>query len=96
MKGLSVHTVPVSGRRILQRGQGMTEYIIITALIAIAAIAAVTYFGHTARSQVSGMANELAGKSANKDIKDAKAAAGDARKEEQEKTLDSYNNTTAH
>jgi pilus assembly protein Flp/PilA len=39
-----------NGVRIRQRGQGMTEYIIITALIAIAAIAAVTYFGSTVRA----------------------------------------------
>jgi Flp pilus assembly pilin Flp len=39
----------------------MTEYIIITALIAIAAIAAVAMFGGTVRSQVAGMAQELGG-----------------------------------
>jgi pilus assembly protein Flp/PilA len=53
----------VSIRRALrrQRGQGMTEYIIITALIAIAAISAVAFFGGTVRSQVGGMAQELGG-----------------------------------
>ena len=49
-------------------GQGMTEYIIITALIAIAAIGAVMYFGRTARSQIGGMAEELSGQSATSDI----------------------------
>ena len=49
------------GNRVRQRGQGMTEYIIITALIAIAAIAAVSYFGGTVRAQVGGMAQELGG-----------------------------------
>nr|WP_049622663.1 hypothetical protein [Frateuria defendens] len=74
----------------------MTEYIIITALIAIAAIAAVTYFGHTARAQVAGMANELSGKKATTDINNAQSAAGNARNEGQtEKGLQSYNNTTA-
>ena len=47
-----------NGVRIRQRGQGMTEYIIITALIAIAAIAAVTYFGSTVRAQVGAMGKE--------------------------------------
>ena len=47
-----------------QRGQGMTEYIIIVALIAIAAIGAVTFFGGTVRSQVAGMAQELSGQDA--------------------------------
>ena len=32
-------------RKLDQRGQGMTEYIILVALIAVAAIAAVKYFG---------------------------------------------------
>ena len=48
--------------RRLQRGQGMTEYIIITALIAIGAIGAFVAFGDVVRGQVGGMAEELAGK----------------------------------
>lgn len=44
-----------------QLGQGMTEYIIIVALIAIAAIAVYTVFGDVIRQQVGGMAAELAG-----------------------------------
>ncbi|MEE9552362.1 MAG: hypothetical protein V3V89_04890 [Gammaproteobacteria bacterium] len=46
---------------IKQLGQGMTEYIIIVALIAIAAIAVYTLFGDVVREQVGGMAAELAG-----------------------------------
>ncbi|ANJ67005.1 pilus assembly protein [Halothiobacillus diazotrophicus] len=84
------------GLRTRQHGQGMTEYIIITALIAIAAIAAVTYFGQTTRSQVAGMANELAGKNSQSDIDSAAQAAGKARGEDKQKTLDSYKNSTAH
>lgn len=56
-----------------QLGQGMTEYIIIVALIAIAAIAAYSFFGSTLRSQVGGMATELAGG----DATDAQAQAID-------------------
>ena len=44
-----------------QFGQGMTEYIIIVALIAIAAIAVYTGFGDVVRGQVGGMAEELSG-----------------------------------
>ena len=44
-----------------QIGQGMTEYIIIVALIAIAAIAAYSFFGDTVRQQVGNMAAELGG-----------------------------------
>ncbi len=43
------------------RGQGMTEYIIVVALISIAAIATTNYFGRTIRNQVAGMAAGLAG-----------------------------------
>lgn len=42
-------------------GQGMTEYIIIVALIAIAAIGVFRLFGDTARNQMAGMALELGG-----------------------------------
>lgn len=47
-----------------QIGQGMTEYIIIVALIAIAAIGIYTIFGDTIRGQMSSMTSELAGNSA--------------------------------
>lgn len=83
--------------RIRQRGQGMTEYIIITALIAIAAIAAVTYFGGTARAQIGGMAKELSGQSATQDINRAKKQGNKAHSEgTKDKTLSSYNNATAN
>ena len=48
-------------RQFKQLGQGMTEYIIIVALIAITAIAAYGFFGDTLRSQLGGMASELSG-----------------------------------
>lgn len=44
-----------------QLGQGMTEYIIIVALIAIAAIAAYGFFGDTVRGQTAAITQELAG-----------------------------------
>lgn len=44
-----------------QRGQGMTEYIIIVALIAIAAIGVYTNFGKTVKDQVAGVTAGLAG-----------------------------------
>lgn len=47
----------------LQRGQGMTEYIIIVALIAVAAIGVYRLFGDTIRSQMAGLAQEMAGTS---------------------------------
>ena len=75
-----------------QRGQGMTEYIVIVALIAIATIAVVSLFGQTVRNQVAGMAMELSGKSAIDQVKaaedSAKAATTSANVK---KGLDSYN-----
>ncbi len=50
--------------RLTQRGQGMTEYIIIVALIAVAAIGVYSYFGQTIKGQTAGMAAEMAGKTA--------------------------------
>lgn len=61
-----------------QLGQGMTEYIIIVALIAVAAIGVYSYFGETIRSQMAGMTNELAGKSGAADVAKAGAAAANA------------------
>ena len=49
----------VSKRRIT--GQGMTEYIIVVALIAIAAVAAVSYFGSTVQAQFVNMGSALTG-----------------------------------
>lgn len=44
-----------------ESGQGMTEYIIIVALIAIAAIGVITIFGDNVRALFSASANALAG-----------------------------------
>lgn len=60
-----------------QRGQGMMEYIIIVAMIAVAAIGTYSLFGKTIRNQTAGMAEEIAGKKA--DVGKATASAGVAR-----------------
>jgi pilus assembly protein Flp/PilA len=44
-----------------QSGQGMSEYLIIVALIAVAAIGVVTVFGRDIRELFSGTTNALAG-----------------------------------
>ena len=74
-----------------QSGQGMTEYIIIVALIAIAAIAAFTYFGNTVRNQTTAMTQELAGQDGSK-ANTAAAAQGTQAASEigKEKTLKDY------
>jgi len=77
--------------RVRQRGQGMTEYIIITALIAIAAIAAVTFFGGTVRAQIGAMGKELGGQDATSTINRAKNQGNSAATAgEKTKKLDSY------
>jgi len=50
--------------KVRRRGQGMTEYIIIVALIAIAAIGVVTIFGDNIRDLFAGATNALAGETA--------------------------------
>ncbi|PWF63451.1 pilus assembly protein [Shewanella sp. BC20] len=57
------------------RGQGMTEYIIIVALIAVAAIGVYSFFGQTIRNQVAGLSAEMSGNSASQQISDAKDSA---------------------
>jgi Flp pilus assembly pilin Flp len=85
-------TAIVGARAKSQRGQGMTEYIIIVALIAVAAIGAFQFFGQTIRSQTSGIANEVAGQSAAAAITAAKAAATSTTNERGTKGLDNYSN----
>jgi pilus assembly protein Flp/PilA len=51
------------------RGQGMTEYIIIVALIAIAAVGVVTLFGNNIRKMFGASANVLAGQETGNDRK---------------------------
>ena len=46
-----------------QRGQGMSEYMIIVALIAVASIGVVGYFGDSVKNQMAGLAQEVAGNS---------------------------------
>ena len=59
-------------------GQGMTEYIVIVALIAVAAIAIYQLFGATVRNQTAGIAMEVAGKNGSAAITQAGIAAGKA------------------
>lgn len=79
-----------------QRGQGMTEYIIIVALIAIAAIAAFTYFGKAVRSQTDAMTQELAGDDGTASQGKAEEAAGSAKSDaDKNKTLKTYTGESA-
>lgn len=65
------------------RGQGMTEYIIIVALIAVAAIGTYSLFGKTVRNQTAGMAAALGGDDTGAKAANATGlAAGTAAKDE--------------
>lgn len=96
MQMQSIRLVRQHGFRVRQRGQGMTEYIIITALIAIAAIAAVTYFGGTARAQIGVMGKELAGQKSSTERQAVDSNGGKAGSEGvKAKSLKNYSNATA-
>jgi Flp pilus assembly pilin Flp len=58
MKHFSTASASASAR---QAGQGMTEYLIVVALIAVAAIGTYTLFGQTLRQQTAGLALEVSG-----------------------------------
>ncbi|MBO9352406.1 hypothetical protein GG851_00255 [Bordetella petrii] len=73
-----------------QRGQGMTEYIIVVALIAVAAIAVYQLFGQVVRSQTAAMARELAGEDGSAEARAAQSAAGKAAAQTKERTLKSF------
>ena len=57
-----------------EEGQGMTEYIIIVALIAIAAIAVITFFGQNLRALFAASANALGGDESNANVSNAGSA----------------------
>lgn len=73
-----------------QRGQGMTEYIIIVALVAVAAIAVYQLFGQVVRSQTAAMARELAGEDGTAQSQAAQAASEAAAAQTAAKSLKSF------
>lgn len=84
---------PSSKNRSRQRGQGMTEYVIIVALIAVAAIGVYTLFGQTLRNQTAGLAMEMSGQDAQGAISAAQGNATAATTNaNRRKGLDTYNN----
>jgi Flp pilus assembly pilin Flp len=96
MRTTKVATRPnnmLKGRRPkLQFGQGMIEYIVIGALIAIAAIAVYSAWGKTTRDQTAGLARELAGKTADMaKVQDAANAAAGRANDPQKEGMASYN-----
>ncbi len=58
-----------------KKGQGMSEYLIILALVAIATIGAVIFFADNMREQISNLAEEITGQAATVDLSTAHQAA---------------------
>jgi type IV pilus assembly protein PilA len=76
--------------RLRQLGQGMTEYIVVVALVAVAAIAVYQYFGQVVRSQTAAMARELAGEDGGTQTRAAQQAAQKAAAQSKARSLKSF------
>lgn len=68
----------------------LTEYIIVVALVAVAAIAVYQLFGQVVRSQTAAMAKELAGEDGSEQSRMAQTAAEAAAAQTAAKTLKSF------
>ena len=77
-------------KHLRQRGQAMTEYIIVVALVAVAAIAVYQLFGQVVRSQTAAMARELAGEDGTEQSRMAQSAAEAAAGQSAARTLKSF------
>jgi type IV pilus assembly protein PilA len=79
--------------KLKQAGQGMTEYIIIVAMIAVAAIAVTQLFGATIRNQIAAISQEVSGTDGSAAITqsgDAAKQAADAAKDNSKNSLSTY------
>lgn len=70
--------------------QGMVEYIIVVALVAVAAIGVYQLFGQVVRSQTAAMAKELAGEDGSAESQNAQTAAQNASAQTAAKSLKSF------
>jgi hypothetical protein len=74
-----------------QLGQGMSEYIIITALVAVAGIGLFAAFGDTLSHQMAAMSQEMAGQAGDTNVTAAATSAGEANtRANQSETLSNY------
>lgn len=83
------------GRRAGQRGQAMVEYVIVVALVAVAAIAVYQLFGQVIRAQTAAMAREIAGEDGSEQSRMAQSAAESAAAQTAAKTLKSFTGNAA-
>ncbi len=73
-----------------QLGQGMAEYIIIVALVAVAGIAVWSSVGSAIQHQAAAVATEIAGGDGASEVAAAQASAATAGAESAEQQLDDY------
>ncbi|CAM5790926.1 hypothetical protein CCAE64S_02686 [Castellaniella caeni] len=78
-----------------QRGQAMVEYVIVVALVAVAAIAVYQLFGQVIRAQTAAMAREIAGEDGSEQSRMAQSAAESAAAQAAAKTLKSFTGNAA-
>lgn len=78
-----------------QRGQAMVEYVIVVALVAVAAIAVYQLFGQVIRAQTAAMAREIAGEDGSEQSRIAQSAAESAAAQAAAKSLKSFTGNAA-
>lgn len=86
---------PVPSTRSGQRGQAMVEYVIVVALVAVAAIAVYQLFGQVIRAQTAAMAREIAGEDGSEQSRIAQTAAESAAAQAAAKSLKSFTGNAA-
>ncbi len=80
----------MGARRVRQAGQAMVEYVIVVALVAVAAIAVYQLFGQVIRAQTAAMAREIAGEDGTEQSRVAQSAAELAAAQTAAKSLKSF------
>ncbi len=80
---------------IRQQGQAMVEYVIVVALVAVAAIAVYQLFGQVIRAQTAAMAREIAGEDGSEQSRMAQSAAESAASQAAAKSLKSFTGNAA-
>ncbi|CAM5205554.1 Putative membrane protein OS=Castellaniella defragrans (strain DSM / CCUG 39792 / 65Phen) OX=1437824 GN=BN940_09556 PE=4 SV=1 [Castellaniella denitrificans] len=86
---------PGPAARAAQRGQAMVEYVVVVALVAVAAIAVYQLFGQVIRAQTAAMAREIAGEDGSEQSRIAQTAAESAAAQAAAKSLKSFTGNAA-
>ena len=92
---LVVRPVTDASARLAQCGQAMVEYVIVVALVAVAAIAVYQLFGQVIRAQTAAMAREIAGEDGSEQSRIAQSAAESAAAQAAAKSLKSFTGNAA-